>query len=211
MTAYFDAAAITWDTKQQRVAQAKAIAEIIELTIPLSKDINALEFGCGTGLLGFNLIDKVGELTFSDTSRGMLSEVANKIRNGSHKTAKILDLNTAKIDAQYNLIFSSMVFHHIPDHTGTIMALIGSLHAGGYICICDLDKEDGTFHSKEIVPHHGFERYEIEQLFLNAGLDLISSQTGFINKKIINDKEVDFPVFVIIAKKNEFSIERNLQ
>lgn len=184
MATYFDAAAMTWDTKQQRVAQAKAIAEIIELTIPLSKDTKAMEFGCGTGLLGFNLIDKVGELTFSDTSLGMLSEVANKIRNYSHKAAKILDLNIAKISAKYDLIFSSMVFHHIPDHTDAIMALIGSLHVGGYICICDLDKEDGTFHSKEIVPHHGFERSEIEQLLLNAGLDLIYSQTGFINKKI---------------------------
>ncbi len=207
MATYFDAAAMTWDTKQQRVAQAKAIAEIIELTIPLSKDTKAMEFGCGTGLLGFNLIDKVGELTFSDTSLGMLSEVANKIRNYSHKAAKILDLNIAKISAKYDLIFSSMVFHHIPDHTDAIMALIGSLHVGGYICICDLDKEDGTFHSKEIVPHHGFERSEIEQLLLNAGLDLIYSQTGFINKKIINDREVDFPVFVIIAKKNESSTE----
>ena len=207
MATYFDAAAMTWDTKQQRVAQAKAIAEIIELTIPLSKDTKAMEFGCGTGLLGFNLIDKVGELTFSDTSLGMLSEVANKIRNYSHKAAKILDLNIAKISAKYDLIFSSMVFHHIPDHTDAIMALIGSLHVGGYICICDLDKEDGTFHSKEIVPHYGFERSEIEQLLLNAGLDLIYSQTGFINKKIINDREVDFPVFVIIAKKNESSTE----
>ena len=207
MATYFDAAAMTWDTKQQRVAQAKAIAEIIELTIPLSKDTKAMEFGCGTGLLGFNLIDKVGELTFSDTSLGMLSEVANKIRNYSHKAAKILDLNIAKISAKYDLIFSSMVFHHIQDHTDAIMALIGSLHVGGYICICDLDKEDGTFHSKEIVPHHGFERSEIEQLLLNAGLDLIYSQTGFINKKIINDREVDFPVFVIIAKKNESSTE----
>ncbi len=193
MSDFFDAAALTWDTKYQRVAQAKAIAKIIEQMLPLTRAIKALEFGCGTGLLGFNLIDKVGELTFSDTSQGMLSEVENKLKLSATTTsAKILDLNVAKIADHYDLIFSSMVLHHIADHDQTIAELSNSLHPDGYLCICDLDKEDGTFHSKETVPHHGFERTEIQQLFQHSGLNVIHSCTGFVNRKIINGQEVDF-------------------
>ena len=201
MSDFFDNAAKEWDTKHQRVAQAKAIAKIIEQTIPLTRATKALEFGCGTGLLGFNLIEKVGEMTFSDTSRGMLSEVENKLKISACTSAKIVDLNVAKIVDSYDLIFSSMVLHHIADHDQTIAELSNSLHPDGYLCICDLDKEDGTFHSKETVPHHGFKRTEIQQLFQNSGLNVIHSCTGFVNRKIINGQEVDFPVFVLIGQK----------
>ena len=190
-----------WDTKHQRVAQAKAIAKIIEQTIPLTRATKALEFGCGTGLLGFNLIEKVGEMTFSDTSRGMLSEVENKLKISACTSAKIVDLNVVRIVDRYDLIFSSMVLHHIADHKQTIADLSQSLHPEGYLCICDLDKEDGLFHSKETVPHHGFERAELKQEFQNAGLNVIHSCTGFINRKIINDQEMNFPVFMIIGQK----------
>lgn len=201
MTAFFDAAAITWDTKQQRIAQAKAIAEIIAVSIPLNKTMNGLEFGSGTGLLGFNLIDKLGQITFGDTSTGMLAQVEAKIKSAGHKNAQLLDLTTTSIDSKYDLIFSSMVLHHIDNHQTTIKELIRTLTPNGYLCICDLDKEDGSFHSKETVPHHGFERTEI-MLFLQANkMELVTSCTGFINKKIIHGKAVDFPVFVIIAQR----------
>lgn len=201
MSDFFDNAAKEWDTKHQRVAQAKAIAQIIEQTIPLTRATKALEFGCGTGLLGFNLIEKVGEITFSDTSRGMLSEVENKLKISACTSAKIVDLNVAKIVDSYDLIFSSMVLHHIADHKQTIADLSQSLHPEGYLCICDLDKEDGLFHSKETVPHYGFERAELKKEFQNAGLNVIHSCTGFINRKIINGQEVDFPVFLLIGQK----------
>jgi predicted TPR repeat methyltransferase len=201
MSDFFDNAAKEWDTKHQRVAQAKAIAKIIEQTIPLTRATKALEFGCGTGLLGFNLIEKVGEMTFSDTSRGMLSEVENKLKISACTSAKIVDLNVVRIVDRYDLIFSSMVLHHIADHKQTIADLSQSLHPEGYLCICDLDKEDGLFHSKETVPHHGFERAELKQEFQNAGLNVIHSCTGFINRKIINDQEMNFPVFMIIGQK----------
>lgn len=203
MSDFFDNAAKEWDTKHQRVAQAKAIAKIIEQTIPLTRATKALEFGCGTGLLGFNLIEKVGEITFSDTSRGMLSEVENKLKISACTSAKIVNLNVAKIVDRYDLIFSSMVLHHIADHKQTIAYLSQSLLPGGYLCICDLDKEDGSFHSQETVPHHGFERAEIKQVFQSSGLNVIHSCTGFVNRKIINNKVIDFPVFVLIGQRKQ--------
>lgn len=142
-----------------------------------------------------------GEMTFSDTSRGMLSEVENKLKISACTSAKIVDLNVVRIVDRYDLIFSSMVLHHIADHKQTIADLSQSLHPEGYLCICDLDKEDGLFHSKETVPHHGFERAELKQEFQNAGLNVIHSCTGFINRKIINDQEMNFPVFMIIGQK----------
>ena len=67
----------------------------------------------------------------------MLSEVENKLKISACTSAKIVDLNVAKIVDCYDLIFSSMVLHHIADHKQTITNLSQSLLPGGYLCICD--------------------------------------------------------------------------
>ncbi len=67
----FDKYAITWDT-EKRVNRAKIIAEEISKTIQIKKRYNALEFGCGTGLVSFNLYDKFESITLVDISKGMI-------------------------------------------------------------------------------------------------------------------------------------------
>ena len=197
----FDKKAYKWDQETYRVDRARIVSQEIKQKVPLSKKWNVLEFGCGTGLVGFNLIDEIGEMTFADTSKGMLEQVNNKMKDGKTKNAHILNLSEKNIELKYELIFSLMVLHHIDNYKKTISELINFLSMDGYLCLCDLDKENGTFHSNEVVPHNGFERSDIENIISICGLQIIYSNTVFINKKIINDKEIKFPVFMIIGKK----------
>jgi len=47
----FSAAAAGWDT-ERRIKRAGIIADEIAASINIKDDHNALEFGCGTGLIG---------------------------------------------------------------------------------------------------------------------------------------------------------------
>src|SRR5262245_45349796 len=75
----FDARAATWDDDPTKVERARAIANRIAREVPLAGTMAALEYGAGTGLLGFMLRDRIGELTLADISDGMLAVAARKV------------------------------------------------------------------------------------------------------------------------------------
>ena len=50
----FDTAAATWD-KPQRVRLATEVAAAMATALPLSREWDAMDFGCGTGLVTLSL------------------------------------------------------------------------------------------------------------------------------------------------------------
>ncbi len=54
------------------------VADAIRKAVPLSKEMKAFEYGCGTGLLSFALQPDLGEITLADTSQGMLEVLARR-------------------------------------------------------------------------------------------------------------------------------------
>ncbi len=200
MSDYFDRKSAQWDQQNYRVERAQTVAASIRSKVPLSKTMNALDFGCGTGLLGFNLLDAVGQMTFGDTSQGMLDQVAKKMaERGGH--ALTLLLGDQHPLPAYDLIVSLMVLHHIADIEDQLAVLSRSLVPGGSLCLCDLDKEDGSFHQEEVVPHQGFERGQIESILRKNGLQIVDTSTVFVNRKTIGDRLREFPVFMVIGRK----------
>ncbi len=75
----FDERARDWDSDPKKVERARVVADAIRKTIPLSQEMKALEYGCGTGLLSFALQPDLGEITLADTSQGMLDVLREKI------------------------------------------------------------------------------------------------------------------------------------
>lgn len=202
MENYFDVHSATWDANRDRVERATAIAGLIRQHVPLGAQVRLLEFGCGTGLLGFNFINEVGHIHFADTSAGMLDEVGKKIAASGATQAGTLDLSREPLGGPYNVICSLMTLHHIEDHRTQLEALSDALCADGYLCLCDLDREDGSFHSREVVPHNGFERAEIEAILRDCQLDIALSTTGYIVRKEVAGVLREFPVFLIIGRKH---------
>lgn len=197
----FDEKAKSWDMELYRRDRAKTIAREIANKTQLGKRTIAMEFGCGTGLLGFELQDLVGEITFADTSSGMLEQVEAKIKTGNIRNARLLNLRTEPIDRTYNLIFSLLVLHHIDDYAAQISALIAALAPEGVLCLIDLDEEDGSFHAPERVPHNGFNRDEIASLLVKNGMTRVDACTAYINRKIVGSAEKEFPLFMVTGKR----------
>ena len=72
-----------------------------------------------------------------------------------------------------------MTFHHIEDIDKILRDLFSLLVAPGYLCIADLDSEDGSFHGPEFTGHLGFDRNELERKLTHAGFRSVDFTTVF--------------------------------
>jgi len=170
--AEFDEKAKEWDTPDKK-ERAEHIGAAISSQLPLSNSMTAFEYGCGTGLLSFALKDKLGAMTLADVSDGMLGVLEKKIQQHQIKDMKPLKLNLITDPlpkARFDIIYTMMTLHHISDTEKILRKFYTLLKPGGYLCIADLDKEDGSFHGKEVENvHRGFNRDNLDSLAMDIG------------------------------------------
>jgi len=201
----FDEEAKVWDADPMKVERARLVAEAIRKAIPLSTNMNALEYGCGTGLLSFALQSDLGEITLADVSQGMLDVLGDKIN-----AAGVTNMHPVKLDLaadplpaeHFQLTYSLMTLHHIHDAKSIIPKFHALLEPKGYLLVADLDKEDGSFHTDGTTDvHKGFERAELKKWVEDAGFGNVTFSTAFEIRKDIGGIEKTFPVFLMSAQK----------
>ncbi|MBI5953154.1 MAG: methyltransferase domain-containing protein [Chloroflexi bacterium] len=201
----FDERAKDWDSDPKKVHRAKTVAEAIRGAIPLNQNMSALEYGCGTGLLSFALQPLLGQITLADTSLGMLNVLTEKIAASgvTNMTPLRLDLSVDPLPAQpFDLTYSLMTLHHIDDARGILKKFHALLKPDGWLCVSDLDKEDGSFHTDGTTDVHlGFERSELQKWVEEAGFADVKFSTAYEIKKDIDGVEKTFPVFLLTACK----------
>lgn len=205
----FDSRAQTWDSDPMKVERAAKVAEAIRVALPLRPGLTALEYGCGTGLLSFALRDDFAHITLADTSQGMLDVLAAKIADWGIRsmTPLKLDLTTdpAPVSRQarkpascFDVTYSLMTLHHIPDTDHILRQFHALLKPGGWLAIADLDAEDGTFHTDGSTDVHlGFERAALQKQVEAAGFGEINISTAYQIRK--NGRA--YPVFLLVGKK----------
>jgi len=201
----FDERAKDWDSDPEKVERARVVAEAIRRAIPLSREMKALEYGCGTGLLSFALQSDLGQITLADTSQGMLDVLSEKIaRAGVTNMHPVrLDLASDPLPAErYDLTYSLMTLHHIQDANGILVKFRDLLAPHGYLLVADLDKEDGTFHTDGTTDVHlGFERDELRKTVENMGFENVTFLTAYEIKKKIGHEKKTFPIFLMSTQK----------
>jgi ubiquinone/menaquinone biosynthesis C-methylase UbiE len=201
----FDQKAAQWDAKPVRVERAQAAAEGIKAAVPLSLHMTALEYGCGTGLVSFALQPYLGHITLADSSSGMLDVLREKITATNVQNMKPvqLDLMIDPLPAErFQLIYTLLTLHHIVDTDRVLRAFYNLLDTSGYLCVADLDKEDGTFHEEEFHGHPGFDRAELAAQARSIGFTDIGFSTVFHMIKDANGVSKDFPIFLMVAQKS---------
>jgi tRNA (cmo5U34)-methyltransferase len=107
------------------------------------------------------------------------------------------------VEGLFELIISSMTLHHITDTAALFRQLYGLLIPGGRLCIADLDKEDGSFHTDNTgVFHFGFARDYLRRLLQEAGFKDIHDVTAAKVQRVGEGEGIsEFPVFLIITRK----------
>jgi 2-polyprenyl-3-methyl-5-hydroxy-6-metoxy-1,4-benzoquinol methylase len=183
---HFNDVANTWDNPEN-INRSQSFALAIRQKLRASHFKNILEFGCGTGLLSGQFYDQTERITGIDTSSEML-QVFKKKDAQEKVTTLLIDLSQSEIPGheKFDLILSSMAFHHIIKPQLIMEKFLNRLSPEGQIFIIDLEKEDGTFHpdnQKMGVQHYGFSKSEIQNWLTIPNHPFPEIQTVFqINK-----------------------------
>ena len=201
----FDKEAKQWEDPF-RTKLAGDVADAISREVKLSKDMDVMDFGCGTGLVTLRLQPLVRSITGVDSSPGMLAVLEEKIRTQGLKNIRPTFVDFEKGDliaGQFHLIACSMTLHHIPDVAALFRLWFEKLLPGGRLCFADLDTEDGSFHPDNTgVFHFGFDRAQLKKLLYDTDFAEVRDTTATVLPRPVKGKGIcDFPVFLIIAGK----------
>ncbi len=203
----FDKAAATWDEKPKRLELAAAIVRAMQENLVLSPEMEALEIGCGTGLLTCELAPQLKSIVATDTSRGMLDVLRQKIavlglaNVEAHRFDLLADDGMAP--CRFSLVYSAMTLHHIKETKALLAACFSCLQPGGTLALADLEEEDGFFHDDMTgVEHCGFNLDKLADLAVSCGFSDVHFKTAHrVRKEKKDGQHVNYPVFLMTAKR----------
>ena len=188
----------TWDAGAVQVQGAKIIADAIHKDIKLSNSMDIIDFGVGTGLLGFEIAKSVNKVYGVDTSASMIEKLKEKNTPELTIDTYCQDIVKEPLDETFDGIISSMTLHHVEDLKAFFETIYKNINTNGFIAIADLETEDGTFHSDNTgVFHFGFNADELVKITQEAGF----KDVKFKNINTINKPNRDFGVFLLTAIK----------
>lgn len=201
----FDAVAEKWDQEPRRLKLAQDVLTAMRRELPLHPAMEALDYGCGSGLVTLGLQPCVGRITGADSSKGMLDVLTRKVQDQhlSNVSTQLLDLEQQRLAGSYDLIVSSMTLHHVQDVPSLIATLAKALKPGGWLALADLETEDGSFHDDPTgVLHHGFSRDFLAGEFSGNGLaDVRVVTAANIEKQGESGSVRCYPVLLCVGRK----------
>lgn len=197
----FDEKAATWDD-QAKTERAQAVASAVRQAVSLSGSTRLLEYGAGTGLVSQQLATSVGPITLADPSAGMREVIHSKTSTGAlPTTSRIwdLDLSAGGVpDERFDLILTVMTLHHVLDLTPVLDGFAKLLDSGGQLCVVDLVKEDGSFHSdRDFHGHHGFDPDDLSARLESAGFTDIRVERIY---DVVKDGS-SYPLFLAVCTR----------
>lgn len=194
----FEMIADMYDTPE-RIKIAKVSSEAIQEYLVDAKSKNAIDFGCGTGLVGMNLLHEFHSVLFLDTSQNMIQQVKQKIADFNLRNANTLCFDFEQeglSDLHADYIFMAQVLLHIPDVEFVLSRLFDVLNEGGHLLIVDFNKNENIV--SDIV-HNGFHQNELSDMMTKIGYKHIQSKTFYHGGKIFMGQ--DASMFVLDARK----------
>lgn len=197
-TEIFDRIANEYDTLE-RIQLAKLTSEAIREYLVDAKNKNAIDFGCGTGLVGMNLLKDFNSMLFLDASQNMIDQIKQKIIDFKIKNVNTLCFNfenESSLNFHADYIFMSQVLLHINEIELVLSRLYDVLNVGGHLIISDFNKNE------EIVSdmvHNGFEQEILIDLMTKIGYREIQSKTFYTGSKIFMNH--DASLFILDSQK----------
>ncbi|WP_028391063.1 class I SAM-dependent methyltransferase [Bacillus cihuensis] len=194
----FEMIANIYDTPE-RIQIAKVSSDAIRNYLVDAKSKNAIDFGCGTGLVGMNLLNEFNSMFFLDTSQNMINQIKQKITDLNIQNVDTLcfDIeNESLSDLQADYIFMAQVLLHIHDVELVLSRLFDILDDGGHLLVVDFNKNEKV--ASEIV-HNGFNPEELTDIMTKIGYRDIQFKTFYTGNKIFMGQ--DASMFILDSKK----------
>jgi ubiquinone/menaquinone biosynthesis C-methylase UbiE len=202
----FDQEALMWDHNERRLRMAETIADCMISNLDLNTDRVLLDFGTGTGLVALKFQPLVKKVIAFDTSAGMLKALGEKLTQHRITNVELLQGTGEEENLslpQVDIIVSSMALHHVSNIKGAAEVFGKALKPGGQLAIADLDEENGLFHGDTPdVRHNGFNRVELQNIFIEAGFKDIRFQKAHeLTKPTPSGSPKLFTIFLMTARK----------
>ena len=178
-----------------------------------AKNKNAIDFGCGTGLVGMNLLNEFNSILFLDTSQKMINQINQKITEFNIQNVDTLCFDIEKespVDLHADYIFMAQVLLHIHDVELVLSRLFDVLNVGGHLLIVDFNKNEKVV--SDIV-HNGFDPEELTDIMTKIGYRDTQSNTFYEGSKIFMGH--DASMFILDSQNKlpnkEFGLGRSYQ
>ena len=200
----FDSMAKSWDDNPMHLERSKQVALKMLEILPLKREMSALEYGAGTGILSFLLSEKLNHITMMDSSVEMVKVMDEKVhvRGLSNLLPVCYNLEKERSNAKYDLIFNQMVLHHITDIQAIFEQFYNMLLPDGFLAIADLYPEDGTFHGSGFDGHLGFDPEKLKEQLQATGFSKIQYEKCFTVERNNPEGMVkSYPIFLLTASK----------
>ena len=201
-TTDFDARAATWDDDPAKVERAQAVADAIARHVPLAPSMRAIEYGAGTGL---PVVHAARPARRRDARR-FVGRHARRCRGQDRRRQRSSDAR-GQTRPTRRCPAGAVSPHHLlgddaatyPDTDAILRRFHAALARPGYLCIADLDTEDGSFHGPGVDVHHGFDRAGLAAKARAAGFASVEFSTAHVMTKAVNGTPRQFPVFLMVA------------
>jgi ubiquinone/menaquinone biosynthesis C-methylase UbiE len=194
----FEMIANIYDTSE-RIQIAKVSSNAIREYLVDTESKNAIDFGCGTGLVGMNLLNEFNSMLFLDTSQNMLHQIKQKISGSNIQNAATLCFDFEKdnlSDLHADYIFMAQVLLHINNVELILSRLYEVLNESGHLLIVDFDKNKNI--ASDMV-HNGFNQIELTDCMKKIGYRNIQSKTFYTGSKIFMGQ--DASLFILDSQK----------
>ena len=195
----FDRIAAQYDTPD-RAHVAKLIAEAIGKELEHSETKSAIDYGCGTGLVGLELLDRFQSVLFVDASPAMVEVLQSKLaqRGISKAKADVLCSDFALEDpgVKADYILLSQVLLHVKDYGSLLERLYSMLNSAGHLIIVDFDKNPSI--DSDMV-HNGFDQAALIELLKEIGFRAAAAKTFYHGEKIFMGQ--DASLFLLDGQK----------
>lgn len=194
----FEMIAHTYDTSE-RIQTAQASSDALRKYIVDGKSKKAIDFGCGTGLVGMNLIDDFDSMLFLDTSPNMIQQIELKISDLNIQNANTLcfDIEQEELTGVHaDYIFMAQVLLHIQDIELMLSRLYHVLNDGGHLLIIDFNKNENVVSD---MVHNGFDQAKLTDVMTQIGYRHIEFKTFYNGSKLFMGQ--DASMFILDSKK----------
>lgn len=196
----FERMAGHYDT-EERVHNAGIIAQKVRSELTDTQNSSALDYGCGTGLVGLSLADLFKSMLLIDASPQMIQQVQRKIDAGhiGNAQAVVADFDAevpAGVSADYILL--SQVLLHVRAYEALLEKLYAVLNANGHLLIIDFDKNE---HVESDLVHNGFEQSALTRILTGIGFTVASAGTFYHGKQMFMKQ--DASLFFLDAVKSK--------
>lgn len=156
--------------------------------IATRKPPSVLDVGCGPGLLIKMLSDRLPETVIHgvDPSASMVKLASRRLHGKASRGQARIEVGDSKnvpYGRKYDIIVTTMSFHHWDDHEGSLIYLISLLHDGGSLII--YETLSGKKKPENGKMHHSLSEAEAKEIVVDGCDTLVNTRGDLISVEIM--------------------------